>query len=289
MPDIDRLGRRRRVVRACLAGLWLAASAMVHAQEGTAVARPAPDLSVPAQDDEFALLERSGPWDRPWAGVLPADDRAFMQMLAQQRWDQARAWLKDKRPRVNIADAFGATPLTLAARAGQVAMVQELLDRGADQDARGVDGLTPLAAAAGADSDLVVQELLRHGADPRVLSRGDATPLHLAARAGSVGAIRTLLQADPQALDAPDARGRHPLAVAAQYGQLAAMQALVDAGLAVNTPCFYGVTALHYAALARQPAAVSWLRAHGARSTSVLTDVLIEKMSEPLVLPPVQP
>ena len=97
MPDIDRLGRRRRVVRACLAGLWLAASAMVHAQEGTAVARPAPDLSVPAQDDEFALLERSGPWDQPWAGVQPADDKAFMQMLAQQRWDQARAWLKDKR------------------------------------------------------------------------------------------------------------------------------------------------------------------------------------------------
>jgi hypothetical protein len=122
-----------------------------------------------------------------------------------------------------------------------------------------------------------------------LLSAGDATPLHVAARAGSVAAIRTLIQADPQALDAPDARGRHPLAVAAQYGQLPAMQALVDAGLAVNPPCFYGVTALYYAALARQGAAVDWLRSHGARSASVLTDLLIEKMSEPLVLPPVQP
>lgn len=272
-----------------MAGLWLVAGVLAHAQEGTAVARPDPDLSAPAQDDEFAALQRSGPWDRPWAGVLPATDRTFMQLLAGQRWDEARAWLKNKRPRVNIADAYGATPLTLAARAGQVALVQDLLDRGADPDARGVEGLTPLAAAAGADNDLVIKTLLNHGADPGVLSAGDATPLHLAARAGSVAAIRTLLQADPQALVAPDSKGRHPLAVAAQYGQLAAMQALVDEGLAVNTPCFYGVTALYYAALARQSAAVAWLRAHGARSTSVLTDLLIEKMSEPLVLPPVQP
>lgn len=61
-----------------------------------------------------------------------------------------------------------------------------------------------------------------------------ADPIHDAARKGDVKKIKEMLQSDPKLVSARDNNGDTPLHAAALHGQLAAAQALVDAGADVN-------------------------------------------------------
>lgn len=61
-----------------------------------------------------------------------------------------------------------------------------------------------------------------------------AEPIHDAARKGDVKKIKEILQSDPKAISARDKLGDTPLHVAAIHGQVAAAQALIDAGADVN-------------------------------------------------------
>lgn len=61
-----------------------------------------------------------------------------------------------------------------------------------------------------------------------------ADPIHDAARKGDVKKIKELLESDPKAISAKDKNGDTALHLAALHGQLAAVQALIDAGADVN-------------------------------------------------------
>lgn len=61
-----------------------------------------------------------------------------------------------------------------------------------------------------------------------------ADPIHDAARKGDVKKIKDILQNDPKAVSAKDNVGDTPLHLAALHGQVAAVQALIDAGADVN-------------------------------------------------------
>lgn len=61
-----------------------------------------------------------------------------------------------------------------------------------------------------------------------------ADPIHDAARKGDVKKVKELLQSDPKLVSAKDSNGDTPLHLAALHGQLAAAQALIDAGADVN-------------------------------------------------------
>lgn len=65
-----------------------------------------------------------------------------------------------------------------AARAGDLAVVNDLLDRGVDPDGAGrTAGQTPLGCAAARGHAEVIRALIRHGADPNLKDRWDAAPL----------------------------------------------------------------------------------------------------------------
>lgn len=270
---------RKTVVYAALITLSCFAAVGLRAQT---LMRPSADRGDPALDYEHEEMSQGGPWRARPTGALESSDAEFMRLLNAYQWTQAREWLKQKQPQVNIKDALGATPLSLAAQAGYLPLVQDLIARGANVNELGVDGLSPLAAAAYQGHKLVVQELLRKGADPRQFTATGQTALHLASQTGRSGIVSLLLQTDPSLLRVFNAQGLHALAEAAKYGQLRVMKTLVDAGLAADTPCRFGVNAIHYAALGRQPEAVDWLKAHGAKVNSPLTALLLEKMTEPL-------
>lgn len=71
-----------------------------------------------------------------------------------------------------------------------------------------------------------------------VLSFGG--PIHDAARKGDANKIKALLQQDPKLVSDKDTDGDTPLHVAALHGQVAAVQALLDAGADVNAKNSYG-------------------------------------------------
>ncbi len=91
-----------------------------------------------------------------------------------------------------VANAFGATPLHLAAMRGHAQLAEALLDTGAEADAVGVgvrqgyghsidfDGVTPLDVAALMGDETIAAMLMDHGADPMRADNSGRTPAHYA-------------------------------------------------------------------------------------------------------------
>lgn len=163
-------------------------------------------------------------------------------------------------------DALGRTALWRAARAGDVAQVQRLLDAGADVSAADVDGETPLHAAARAGAVDVVRLLLSHRVPVAARSRHGATALHLAARENNLEVVRELLAASADA-NARDAFGCTPLHDAAGCDADLVLRMLLDARGNASARDDNGVTPLHRAARAGAVRAASLLRAAGASPT----------------------
>jgi len=119
----------------------------------------------------------------------------------------------------------GATPFIRAAKTGDVAAMQLLLDHGADPRAATKDGVTALMAAAGlgwrygqsqvpeSDSLKAVQFCLEHGVDINSVNVTGETALHGAASHGAKDIIRLLAQRGAK-LDVKDKRNRTPLDIA---------------------------------------------------------------------------
>ena len=88
----------------------------------------------------------------------------------------------------------GDSALVGAARAGETANLEMLLERGMDPNERSeLDGHTALIAASVSNHADVVDVLLSAGADPSVRSRGGETALTLAAAANRVEVAKMLL------------------------------------------------------------------------------------------------
>jgi ankyrin repeat protein len=102
-----------------------------------------------------------------------------------------------------------APALFSAVESGDLSVVRQVLDRGADIEARNAEGLTPLMVAAKAGRAEVVRELLQRGAqvNARVGCYG-ITALTLAGTRDSDSEIAALLLQAGASREAPDERGR---------------------------------------------------------------------------------
>lgn len=120
---------------------------------------------------------------------------------------------------VNEYSRDGYTPLQLACFFGHEDVARYLVGHGAQIDAvsRNAMAIQPLHAAAAGSHTAIVQLLLEAGADPNAVQQDSFRPLHAAAQNGSAELARLLLAhgADP-ALS--DALGRTPRDLAAQGG-----------------------------------------------------------------------
>jgi ankyrin repeat protein len=162
---------------------------------------------------------------------------------------------------------WGCTPLHLAARDGRVDLVQLLIERGADVNARNHRGATPLHYAA--SSRPVSVFLLENKARADVADESGRTPLHWAARLGETPVV-VLLMDRGFAPNARDLHGRAPLHDAATAGMAETASALIRRGAEVAAADEFHSTPLHEAASAKSADVVAVLL--GARAPADARD-----------------
>jgi hypothetical protein len=115
-----------------------------------------------------------------------------------------------------------------AALKGDLEAVGALLAAGARPDESGPDGL-PLCAAAAWDRVAVIEALLEAGADVNAKESGGWHALLWAAANGGAGAAQALIAAGAE-VDTANEDGDTPLTLAARRGALGVVQALLGAG-----------------------------------------------------------
>jgi cytohesin len=182
----------------------------------------------------------------------------------------------DAGANVNAKNEDGWTPLHFAAQYSHKEIVELLIANGADVKAMGESspvfswqgGFTPLHYAAVNGHEKIAELLIDNGAEVNVKNEDGWTPLHWAAHKDH-GEIVGLLIAKGAEVNARTEQGQTPLdmvngaiadfllkhgghsgsiLVAVTVGDLAGVQALLDAGADVNAKDENDMTALHYAA-----------------------------------------
>ncbi|MGC9119596.1 MAG: ankyrin repeat domain-containing protein, partial [Thermoproteus sp.] len=151
------------------------------------------------------------------------------------------------------ADREGGTALHAAARLCDVELIQQLLDGGANIDARDKHGRTPLYYAVESRCLDAVLLLLQRGALP---SSSDLEP---AVRRNDVALLSVLLKANPEA-----ARGAGPLHVAAAANAVESAALLIAYGADINARGRNNKTPLHVAMLHCNTEIVELLLRYGA-------------------------
>jgi ankyrin repeat protein len=142
------------------------------------------------------------------AGMSPdVQDIDFTPLLeAARRGDSETALeLIEGGADVNAKDPYGVTALMFSLIAGSTDVALNLIEKGAEVNSRDVDGRTALVEALTSENEIppeVVESLVRRGADVNVRLAGGLTPLMIAA-SGDSRVVRLLVEAgaDGQAKD----------------------------------------------------------------------------------------
>jgi len=207
-----------------------------------------------------ALLARGANVDQPWASD---GSTALYAILQWSRTPDGALWLLAHGADPNAVFAEnGETPLHVAARAWDVALVEALAARGADIGRPRADGRTPYAIAELNNNRAVAEWLLAHGASAELL---DVDRLVAACSRGDRATVDALLAKNPGLRS--EITDDHYIVFhqAAERDDLRALEAMLVAGFDPNRPdSGIGKTVLHSAAMEGWPAAVRLLLSHGA-------------------------
>lgn len=175
-------------------------------------------------------------------------------------------------------DSAGFTPLTYALQGEKLENFSLLLANGSDVDpvAPSQGTYSPLAMASDHGLLPAVNGLIEQGADVNWRSTSGATAIKFAAAAGHVDCLRRLLDAGSDAA-AFDDEGFSPIHNAADSGSIEALEALLSAGvnvdLAVKAPSDdAGRTALNRACAFGNREAVELLLKSGASASRIFED-----------------
>jgi ankyrin repeat protein len=228
---------------------------------------------------------------------VPAADRAELSLAIRQgNFERVTAIVEKSPALVRAADESGFTPLHIAATAGRVDIIEFLLQRGADIEARTAGGQTPLFQTVPLASAEAFDCLLRKGAvlgardnsgrsilqfalfwqrpamANLILARGFAIEaegpaaeemLGEAANAGLATVVDTLLSRNvPMSIALRN--GTTLLHSAARGGLVEFAQRVIKAGAAIDARDQHGLTPLHVAAFHGRDDMVALLLANGA-------------------------
>jgi ankyrin repeat protein len=159
---------------------------------------------------------------------------------------------------VNVPGADGRTPLLIATAQQDGAMVQRLLDAGANPDIADPTGTTPLLVAIAQQDGAIAQRLLDRKANVNVADQTGTTPLLKATMQHDAATVKRLLDAGAN-VDVADRTGMTPIMIAATYDNGELLRALVSRSSNLDAADAEGRTAAHHAIAARNQAAVELL------------------------------
>jgi len=198
--------------------------------------------------------------DQPWATDGSA---ALYAILHWSRTPTGVQWLLEHGADADpVFAANGETPLHVAAQQWDVALVEALVQRGADVSRRRTDGRTPYAVAELNGNREVADWLRAHGASDEMLP---VDRLVAACGRGDRAAAETMLSERPALRDEITDAHYATLHRAAEQGDVAVLALLLDCGFDPNRgDAELGKTALHSAAMAGRADAVRLLLARGA-------------------------
>ena len=154
--------------------------------------------------------------------------------------------------------------LHVAAKAGKLDRLKELVEAGQPLDARDWLGKTPLLAAAQGNQHNAVRFLVERGADAKASAEG-ANAVTYAARDGELELLNILLEAGAPA---NETEGNSLALILAATTSSDVVERLLKAGAAVDSTDSYDQTALYCAAAANRLDIAQLLLAAGASSTS---------------------
>jgi ankyrin repeat protein len=144
--------------------------------------------------------------------------------------DAVRSMLKDGAD-VNSAQADGMTALHWAAQRGDVELAKTLLYAGANMKATTrVGGYTPLLIASKIGDAAMVETLTASGADANTATVNGTTALMFAAQAGNAEAVKALIAHGANVNAAEKVKGETALTFAAAYGRADVIRVLTAKG-----------------------------------------------------------
>lgn len=191
--------------------------------------------------------------------------RTPLSWAANQRNDTLVQLLVEKGADIEAKEEDSQTPLLRAAMYGNEAMVRLLVEKGADIEARDKDGQTPLLQAVGYENEAMVWLLVEKGANIEAQDDIESqTPLSWAAELGNEAIVRILLEKGADIETKNNEFGQTPLSLAAEKGHEAVVRLLLDKGADIEAKDESGRTPLSCAAYRKHEALVRVLVEKGA-------------------------
>jgi uncharacterized protein len=148
--------------------------------------------------------------------------------------DAVKALLKDGAD-VNTAQGDGMTALHWAVQKGDLELARILLYAGANVKATTrIGGYSPLLIASRTGNAALIETLIASGADPNSATTNGTTALMFAAQAGNAAGVKALLDRGGDVNAKEKVKGETALMIAAAYGRADVIRTLTAHGADVN-------------------------------------------------------
>ncbi len=203
--------------------------------------------------------------------AFAAENILTLQSAAKEGNRAAVQSLLNSPVKPNVAGAEGSAALVWAASRNDVEMADMLLRAGANAKGANEFGATAVYAAAAHANPALLSKLLSAGADPNIAIVSGETPLMMAARRGNLEAVRVLLSAGAKPNAAENNAGQTALMMAIVEKHVAVTEALVNGGADIKLGSKSGFTPLMFAVQQGDVEAIRTLIKAGADVNSVQT------------------
>jgi len=132
---------------------------------------------------------------------------------------------------VDASDEANWTPLIIAASAGKLEIVETLIGKGADVNAKNSGGHSALQYAASKNHAEIVELLIANNADPNIADEMSSTPAHRAASLGNLKILAFLLEKCAKIdVNSKDKYGNTPLHLACEEDRVKEAELLILSG-----------------------------------------------------------